>query len=174
MPSIQHKRGTLSQIDSAAASNQLKVGEVYLATDEERLTVATAVNAHSPAAKQSEVEALNSIVARVLSGAVSDDGIANITTPWKGGTAFVSCYANSNYETGNGKINNHSGVLSFDTGASPQLGLYNAGASFAALNSTVTGTTGADGVTTVGREAGKLVIENRRGSTSYYSVTFLP
>ena len=58
MPSIQHKRGTLSQIDSAASSNQLKVGEVYLATDEERLTVATAVNAHAPVAKQSEISAL--------------------------------------------------------------------------------------------------------------------
>lgn len=114
------------------------------------------------------------LIRRVLSGAVSDDSTVDIVTPWKGGTAFVSCYANSDYETGDGKVNSHSGVLSFDTGASPQLGLYNAGASFAGLNSTVTGTTGADGVTTVGREAGKLVIENRRGSTSYYSVTFLP
>lgn len=54
MPSLAHKRGTRAQIDAAATSSGLKSGEVYLITDEARLTVGTAANAHSPLAKQSE------------------------------------------------------------------------------------------------------------------------
>lgn len=54
MPSLAHKRGTRAQIDAAATSSGLKSGEVYLITDEARLTVGTAVNAHTPLAKQSE------------------------------------------------------------------------------------------------------------------------
>lgn len=54
MPSLSHKRGTRAQIDAAAIANQLRTGEVYLITDEARLTVGTAINAHEPAAKQSE------------------------------------------------------------------------------------------------------------------------
>jgi hypothetical protein len=55
MPSLTHKRGTRAQINAAASDNQLRNGEVYLITDEARLTVGTAPNAHSPVAKQSEV-----------------------------------------------------------------------------------------------------------------------
>jgi hypothetical protein len=54
MPSLAHKRGTRAQIDAAATSSGLKVGEVYLITDEARLTVGTAANAHTPLAKESE------------------------------------------------------------------------------------------------------------------------
>jgi len=54
MPSLAHKRGTRAQIDAAAAASTLKTGEVYLITDEARLTVGTATNAHMPLAKQSE------------------------------------------------------------------------------------------------------------------------
>jgi hypothetical protein len=54
MPSLAHKRGTRAQIDAAASASQLRKGEVYLITDEGRLTVGTASNAHEPAAKQSE------------------------------------------------------------------------------------------------------------------------
>ena len=54
MPSLAHKRGTRAQIDAAATSSGLKSGEVYLITDEARLTVGTAANAHTPLAKQSE------------------------------------------------------------------------------------------------------------------------
>lgn len=52
--SFQHKRGTRAQIASAAASNQLKVGEIYFMTDEARLAVATATNAYETFAKVSE------------------------------------------------------------------------------------------------------------------------
>ncbi len=55
MPSLSHKRGTRAQIDAAAAASTLKSGEVYLITDEARLTVGTAANAHQAAAKQNEV-----------------------------------------------------------------------------------------------------------------------
>jgi hypothetical protein len=54
MPSIAHKRGTRAQIDAAATANGLKAGEVYLLTDEARLTVGIAANAHQPLAKQGE------------------------------------------------------------------------------------------------------------------------
>jgi hypothetical protein len=54
MPSLTHKRGTRAQIDAAATANALRNGEVYLISDEARLTVGTAVNAHVPMAKQSE------------------------------------------------------------------------------------------------------------------------
>jgi hypothetical protein len=54
MPSLKHKRGTRAQIDAAATSNGLKVGEIYLLTDEARLTVGTAANAHQAVAKQGE------------------------------------------------------------------------------------------------------------------------
>lgn len=54
MPSLAHKRGTRAQIDAAATANDLKAGEVYLLTDEARLTVGIAANAHQPLAKQGE------------------------------------------------------------------------------------------------------------------------
>ncbi len=54
MPSLAHKRGTRAQIDAAAGGDTLRTGEIYLITDEARLTVATGTNAHQPAAKQNE------------------------------------------------------------------------------------------------------------------------
>jgi hypothetical protein len=57
MPSLAHKRGTRAQIDAAASGSQLRTGEIYLITDEARVTVGTASNAHTPLAKQSEAAA---------------------------------------------------------------------------------------------------------------------
>lgn len=54
MPSFAHKRGTRAQIDAAAGTNILRAGEIYLITDEARLTVATGTSAHQPTAKQGE------------------------------------------------------------------------------------------------------------------------
>lgn len=54
MPRLMHKRGTRAQIDAAALANNLRSGEIYLLTDESRLTVGTAPNAHQPLAKQGE------------------------------------------------------------------------------------------------------------------------
>lgn len=54
MPSIQNKRGTRAQVNAAATASGLKVGEVYLITDEGRLAVGTAANAYQDFAKLSE------------------------------------------------------------------------------------------------------------------------
>lgn len=54
MTSLMHKRGTRAQIDAAALAGGLRPGEIYLITDEARLTVGTAVNMHQPLAKQGE------------------------------------------------------------------------------------------------------------------------
>lgn len=59
MPSFSHKRGTRAQIDAAALASGLKTGEVYLLTDEARLSVGIAANAHQAAAKQSEMAAIS-------------------------------------------------------------------------------------------------------------------
>lgn len=42
----QHRRGTKAALNSLASSNGLLVGQVYFLTDEQRLVVATAVNAY--------------------------------------------------------------------------------------------------------------------------------
>ena len=55
MPSLMHKRGTRAQINAAAAAGGLKTGEIYLITDEARLTVGTASGAHQACAKQSDL-----------------------------------------------------------------------------------------------------------------------
>lgn len=54
MASVRIKRGTRAQINAAATAGQLAEGEVYLITDEQRLSVGTSASAHAPAAKQSE------------------------------------------------------------------------------------------------------------------------
>jgi hypothetical protein len=57
MPSVQQKRGTRAQINTAATASGLKQGEVYLITDEARLAVGTAVNTYEAFAKFSEAVA---------------------------------------------------------------------------------------------------------------------
>jgi hypothetical protein len=54
MPRLIQKRGTRAQIDAAAIANNLRNGEIYLITDEGRLTVGTAPGAHQPLARQGE------------------------------------------------------------------------------------------------------------------------
>ena len=54
MPSIRHKRGTRAQIDAAAAQGLLRPGEVYLVTDEARLTVAVSAGEHRRVARTDE------------------------------------------------------------------------------------------------------------------------
>jgi hypothetical protein len=44
---IQFKRGTRAQIDSAASSNQLRVAEPYLLTDENRMALGLSVNSYT-------------------------------------------------------------------------------------------------------------------------------
>ena len=53
--SLKVKRGTRSQIDSAAATASLIAGEPYLITDENRIAVGVSTSAFEPMAKQSEI-----------------------------------------------------------------------------------------------------------------------
>jgi hypothetical protein len=57
MPSVIYSlpRGTRASLNARATANQLVVGQEYLITDEARTVVATAVNAYSALAKQSEI-----------------------------------------------------------------------------------------------------------------------
>lgn len=69
------------QIDAAATANGLKTGEIYLLTDESRLTVDTAVNAHQPLARQSELAANDPWSWQKLSADVANSTVtlANVT-----------------------------------------------------------------------------------------------
>jgi hypothetical protein len=54
MATLQVKRGTRAQLDSAAGSSALRVGEPYLITDENRLAVGLTTSTYVAAAKSSE------------------------------------------------------------------------------------------------------------------------
>lgn len=58
MPSIKVKRGTKTQIDAAAALNQLAEGEPYLMTDQQRFAIGIAANSYQPLPTMAEVDAL--------------------------------------------------------------------------------------------------------------------
>ncbi len=92
MPSLAHKRGTRAQIDAAAAANALRNGELYLITDEARVTVGTAVNAHVPMARQSEIGVDNWLWTKLTADvANSTVTLANVT-----GLSFAAL-ANTTY-----------------------------------------------------------------------------
>ncbi len=54
MPDVQHKRGTRAALNALATANGLKVGQVYVITDESRIAVATSVNAYTAYLKEGE------------------------------------------------------------------------------------------------------------------------
>lgn len=54
MPKVLNKRGTRTQLNTAAAENQLSAGEVYLITDENRLAVGLTTSTYETYAKASE------------------------------------------------------------------------------------------------------------------------
>lgn len=56
MASVRHKRGTRALVDASASASSLRAGEIYLITDQDRLTVGTSATAHKPVAKQSELD----------------------------------------------------------------------------------------------------------------------
>ncbi|MBL0924414.1 MAG: hypothetical protein IBJ12_08105, partial [Sphingomonadaceae bacterium] len=93
MPSIAHKRGTRAQIDAAATANALKAGEVCLISDEARLTVGIAPNAHQPLAKEGEPGGSDPWTWQKLSVDVANSTIslASVT-----GLSFVAA-ANTSY-----------------------------------------------------------------------------
>lgn len=79
MPSVQVKRGTRAQLETAKAASGLLAGEPYLITDEARLAVGTAANAYSDAALKSEVDAKLPLIANQIeigAALVDDDVVA--------------------------------------------------------------------------------------------------
>lgn len=112
----------------------------------------------------------NIAVPRLASGtiAVDDDAVAQIPTPGAGGFVFLMMVDDGYPQTP------HSGIFVYDTGPSLSFARLAGQASMTALGSTtLTGTTGDDGDTSVAVAAGHIVIENRFGSTRTYSFTFL-
>lgn len=70
--------------------------------------------------------------------------------------------------------NSHSGLVRVDAGGSPSISSINAGSNFSTSTSTLTGTTGTDGNTTVAPNSSQQIqIENRSGSSRTYSISFL-
>lgn len=55
MPSLKIKRGTKSQIEAAASSGLLNIGEPYLITDENRIAVGISTTNYESFAKKNEV-----------------------------------------------------------------------------------------------------------------------
>lgn len=80
MASLQIKRGTRAQLETAKAASGLLAGEPYLITNEARLAVGTAANAYSDAALKSEVDAkLPLISAQTEIGAnLADDDVVAV------------------------------------------------------------------------------------------------
>lgn len=106
----------------------------------------------------------------VFSGEVDipDDGAASIQTPWAGGL-FAFASIDDVYPQAA-----HSGLVSYDTGATLALVTLAAGPSVENAGAVpLTGTTGTDGKTTLSAQAGALQIENRFGSGRRFRFTFL-
>lgn len=55
MASVQIKRGTRAQLESAATGGTLKVGEPYLITDEQRLAVGLSTSTYKAAMREDQV-----------------------------------------------------------------------------------------------------------------------
>ena len=95
MPSLTHKRGTRAQVDAAATASALKSGEVYLITDEARLTVGTAAGAHTPLAKQSEIgggsdaETWQKLTADVINSTVTLAAVTGLSFNALANTTYV-------------------------------------------------------------------------------------
>jgi hypothetical protein len=78
--SLQIKRGTRAQLETAKAASGLLAGEPYLITDEARLAVGTAANAYSDAALKSEVDAKLPLISAQteIGAALADDDVVAV------------------------------------------------------------------------------------------------
>jgi hypothetical protein len=102
---------------------------------------------------------------------VGDDAVVSLPTPKNAG--FCSLMAVGTTEDSLFPNVVVSGVVCYDAGSTVACEKVNAnGASFAAVSTDVTGTTGTDGRTTVGVIAGNLRVENRTGGTMMYRYAF--
>ena len=55
MPTVQHKRGTRSALNTIKNDSQLVVGQIYFITDENRIAIATANNSYAEFSNTSEL-----------------------------------------------------------------------------------------------------------------------
>tara|TARA_R100000789_G_scaffold28740_2_gene32170 strand:- start:346 stop:1386 length:1041 start_codon:yes stop_codon:yes gene_type:complete len=103
---------------------------------------------------------------------VADDAVGLVDFP--AGRIGAMAVINASNTTGGDIQNTHSGVVMLDAGASPAGFSVYSGASFSVTNTTLTGTTGTDGRTTVApNTSGQLQIENRGGLSRKFKVVFL-
>lgn len=92
MPRVQIKRGTRSQIDSAALSDSLNIGELYLITDENRIAVGTGINTYSAFALIDEVQGSTTSWEHYATNIVYTNEGEAIT----GGIVYTGTYAGNN------------------------------------------------------------------------------
>lgn len=74
MEKVLVKRGTKTQVQTAANTNLLSAGEVYLLTDERRLAVGVSSSDFEPLAKQSEILTSIPTATTTTIGGVKVDG----------------------------------------------------------------------------------------------------
>ena len=82
MPSIKIKRGTRAQLAAAAAANELKQGELYHVTDENRIDLGTAVGASVALATKAEVDAKQSALGFKITVSATEPGSPSIGDIW--------------------------------------------------------------------------------------------
>lgn len=107
---------------------------------------------------------------RLLSGMITipNNSVGEIPTPYGGGFVFIMI------NDGTWPQAHHSAILAYDTGNSLTLSTHSINSSASNLGTTtLTGTTGTDGRTSIAVKSGALVIENRFGTTQKYSYTFI-
>ena len=102
---IKIKRGTLAQIDAAAAASQLNAGEPYLVTDEGRIAVGLSASTYELFAKTSETgggggSAAAWVVFNGVTNAIAD--ASNVSSITKHGVSayelhFTAPLAHANY-----------------------------------------------------------------------------
>lgn len=99
---------------------------------------------------------------------IADDATGTVLTPGAGGFALITV-TDPDYPQAS-----HSGIFVYDTGPSRSLlGLALGPGMASGGTTTLTGTTGTDGDTTVAAANDALLIENRFGSPRTFSITFL-
>lgn len=84
MPSLQIKRGTRAQVDSAATASGLNIGELYLITDEGRLAVGTAANSYQDIANTADLAGRASTLLNASSLTASSTDLFTVTLPKSG------------------------------------------------------------------------------------------
>jgi len=89
MATIKVKRGTRSEINTAASASGLNQGELYLITDEDVLAVGISTSTYEDVNSGSFPSFRNRIINGNLSNPINQRGAASITTPSSGSTGYT-------------------------------------------------------------------------------------